>query len=159
MRETGATFAGFHGYPRIWLADNPYLTEYAANKLGYFYFLSGVGFEKSEGGLPVLERGKENTLSLYVENRGFARAYFPYKLKIKLAKSGYEHICEADSGNTAWLAGRETKADIGFVPVGDAGEYSLSLGLFEDERPVYFAMKEERQSADGFVHVGMVEVR
>ena len=107
----------------------------------------------------MLERGRENTLSLYVENRGFARAYFPYKLKIKLTKSGYEHIYEADSGNTAWLAGRETKADIGFVPVGDAGEYSLSLGLFEDERPVYFAMKEERQSADGFVHVGMVEVR
>ncbi len=159
MRETGATFAGFHGYPRVWLADNPYLTEYAANRLGYFYFLSGVGFEKSEGGLPMLERGKENTLSLYVENRGFARAYFPYKLKIRLTKSGYEHVCEADSGNIAWLAGRETKADIGFVPVGDAGEYSLSLGLFEDERPVYFAMKEERQSADGFVHVGMVEVR
>ena len=107
----------------------------------------------------MLERGKENTLSLYVENRGFARAYFPYKLKIKLTKSGCERIYEADSGNTAWLAGRETKADIGFVPVGDAGEYSLSLGLFEDERPVYFAMKEERQSADGFVHVGMVEVR
>lgn len=59
MRETGATFAGFHGYPRVWLADNPYLTEYAANRLGYFYFLSGVGFEKARAGFPCLSAEKK----------------------------------------------------------------------------------------------------
>lgn len=159
MRDARATFAGFHGYPRIWLSDNPYLTEYVANRLGYFYFLSGVGFEKTESGLPVLEGNKENLLSLYVENRGFARAYFPYMLKIKLTRSGYSHIYETPSGNMSWIAGKETKSDIGFIPSESAGRYSLSIGLFEEERPVYFAMKKERMDDDGFVYICDVEIR
>lgn len=40
--KTHATYASFHGFPHPWLERVPYLTEYCANRLGYWYFVEYV---------------------------------------------------------------------------------------------------------------------
>lgn len=63
-RRAHATYAGFHGYPRPWLKQFPYLTEYLANRLGYWYFVDGLR-------LTDFQAGADNCLILRMENRGF----------------------------------------------------------------------------------------
>ncbi|MCQ2433464.1 MAG: beta-galactosidase, partial [Clostridia bacterium] len=39
LKHAHATFAGFHAVPRKWLRNELYLTEYCANRLGYWFFI------------------------------------------------------------------------------------------------------------------------
>lgn len=137
LKDAHATFAGFHGYPRDWLPNERYLTEYCANRLGYWYFLSSAV-------LPPLDAGAHNRLRLTVENRGWARAYHPFTLRLLLEGCG---VCRAEdqtADNRTWLPGRPETLELSLDCSGLArGDYRLSVGLFEGERPVQLAMKPE----------------
>ncbi|MBQ4591252.1 MAG: DUF4832 domain-containing protein [Clostridia bacterium] len=151
MQRTGCTFAGFHGYPVPWLEREPYLTEYAANRLGYWYFLDGAELpETMSGGCP-------NRVVLYIENRGFAKAYHKYSMRVKLEGDMGCFIEEADCGdNRTWAAGEIAKIAFDVHPMRTMqGNYMLSVGLFEGERPIELAMKN---GADGYYPVGKVMV-
>jgi hypothetical protein len=66
LRQMHATFIGYHGYAREWLADNPNLTRKFANLCGYWYFLQSASW-------PETARGGDNVqLSLTWLNRGVA---------------------------------------------------------------------------------------
>lgn len=152
MRRTHCTFAGFHGYPRPWLEREPYFTEYCVNRLGYWYFLNGYE-------LPVVRSGAENTLRLWVENRGFGLCYRPYTLRVRLCGGDggrWEQSFEA--GNVAWRPGEPATLALKLRPEGlAAGQYGLYVGLFEGDRPVSFAFDAARVEA-GFCHIGNVPV-
>ena len=151
MQRTGCTFAGFHGYPVPWLEREPYLTEYAANRLGYWYFLDGAELpETMSGGCP-------NRVVLYIENRGFAKAYHKYSMRVKLEGDMGCFVEEADCGdNRTWAAGEIAKIAFDVHPMRTMqGNYMLSVGLFEGERPIELAMKN---GADGYYPVGKVTV-
>ena len=54
-RRGHATYAGFHTYPEEWLADNYYVTEYLANRLGYWFTVNSVShIDKTYTGVKTL---------------------------------------------------------------------------------------------------------
>ncbi len=137
MRRTGCTFAGFHGYPVPWLEREPYLTEYAANRLGYWYFLDGAEVGNMTAGCP-------SSVVLYVENRGFAKAYHRYQAKLKLEGDGGCYVENVDCDNRQWEAGQITRVPLTVTPLrGMTGNYRLSAGFFEYDRPIELAMKDK----------------
>ena len=81
LRLSHATFCGFHGYPRQFLEKYPYFADRIANKLGYWYFINGAVIPECVSGLPTVMR-------VWIENKGFCRAYYPYTVKLKLVGTG-----------------------------------------------------------------------
>ena len=151
-KSAHATFAGFHGYPRKWLENEFYLTEYCANRLGYWYFITGAC-------VPELTDTVYNTVTLDMENRGWARAYWPFTLKLRLKNERGSYEIPLDADNRDWLPDTaftlDLRVDARGVP---AGEYEVAVGLFEGERPVKLAIKETALD-DGFYTVGRTTVR
>ena len=152
FKRCHATFAGFHGYPRKWLENEFYLTEYCANRLGYWYFITGAC-------IPELTDTAYNTITLDMENRGWARAYWPFDLKLRLKNEEGSYIIPLDAENREWLPDTpftlDLRVDARGVP---AGEYDVAVGLFEGERPVKLAIKETALD-EGFYTIGRTAVR
>ncbi len=152
LRRTHATYAGFHHYPREWYVMYPNLAEYVANRIGYWYF--PISLTLSE-----CVFGKAVPAELCIENRGFARAYNPYTLKLRaVCRDGAYELCSVEAANLAWQEGlavtEKLMLDFSNVP---KGEYSLQLGLFEGERAIEFAVKEETLQ-NGYVVLGNIKV-
>ena len=152
MKNAHATFAGFHGFPKEWLPENRSLAEYAANRLGYWYFLT-------EAILPPMTNTAHNKITLTVENRGWAQAYHKYDMKILLRNAaGEQYILDVEEDNRKWFPGEvytlEKIVDCRGIP---AGEYDIGVGLFEGERPIEWALKNEI-CHEGFYLIGKTEV-
>ncbi len=152
MQRTHATFAGFHGYPRPWLSREPWLTEYAANRLGYWYFVDGID-------LPPLLSGVNNRIRLHFANRGFAASYRKFELKLRLAGAGGNYTQTLDVDCRRWQPGVLNVEDVALRPLVSPGSYDVELGLFEGDRPIELALKAGVKTADGFYRLGAVEVR
>ncbi len=153
MQRTHATFAGFHGYPRPWLAREPYLTDFAANRLGYWYFIPGLEIEPLVIGAP-------NMVHVHVENRGYAHAYRRYDLKIKLRGEGGAEFVQtmADADNRRWKPGTVTRQKAVIRPEGlTPGQYDLFVGLYENGTPIRLALKSERDE-DGMYRLCRIPV-
>lgn len=147
IMRTHATFAGFHGYPRPWLQREPYLTEYCANRLGYWYFVNGVEVSSLRCGVP-------NIISLWMENRGIGLCYRDYELRLALiGTSGRRHTQSFNARNSTWQPGEETLVPLRLMP-GElpSGDYGLYLGLFEDGAPIQLGYKSNH-AVDGMVHL------
>ncbi|MCQ2430291.1 MAG: DUF4832 domain-containing protein [Clostridia bacterium] len=154
MKRTQATFAGFHGYPRPWLKREPYLTEFCANRLGYWYFLPSAV-------VPPLALDAPNVLSLNVENRGYAKAYRRFDLKIRLTDEDGKTYTEtiADADNRRWLPGQVTEQVCVIRPSGlRAGACDLAIGLFDGETPIKLGLKPGPDK-DGFYTICRTAVR
>lgn len=154
MQRTHATFAGFHGYPRPWLEREPYLTDFAANRLGYWYFINGMEMSS-------LALDAPNTVYFHVENRGYSHAYRKYDMKIRLVGedgSTFEQTL-ADVDNTSWEPASTTRQKAIIRPTGiKAGSYALFVGLYENGAPIKLALKSE-MSEDGMYKLANVPVR
>lgn len=154
LRRVRATYAGFHGLPRPWLEKYYYITEYLANRLGYWFFIDGIR-------LTDLYSGCVNSVDIYFENRGFAHAYDRYSLKLLLASAdGSEYIIDApDCDCRRWQpnerALEHVKFDLRSVP---SGSYTLSCGLFKGSLPIKLAMQPELEHS-GWYKLAEVEVR
>lgn len=146
LRRVHATYAGFHGLPRPWLEKYFYITEYLANRLGYWYFIDGLR-------LTDLVAGAINYISVIFENRGFAHSYNRFELKIKLKnkQTGEEYITTSDTDNRRWKSGEKVceriKIDARMLK---AGIYEIYCGLFEGVTPILIAMQPERKSGDWY---------
>lgn len=142
FKRAHATFAGFHGYPRKWLANEYYLTEYCANRLGYWYFVTGAV-------IPELTDTAYNIIELDVENRGWARAYRKYELKVRLCGEGGTYTVPVECDNRTWEPDAPLtlalRLDARGVPEGD---YDLLIGMFEGEVPIKLAIKQEAMQND-----------
>ena len=164
VRRAHATYAGFHGYPREWLARERYLTEYLANRLGYWFFLTGAD-------VPPMPAGAVSLIRLHIDNRGYAPAYHRYQLRLRLVGAegvAYEQALDADP--RLWQPGQTSVVTAGVRPRGvKPGRYEVQVGLFEGGcgeahggncgagRPVRFAMREEFVE-DGYCKVCETEV-
>ena len=154
MRRTHATYAGFHGDIYHWYDRHREFHDYAANHLGYWYFLERFS-------LPPLTQGLDAFLTLTLSNRGFAPAYHRYALKIALRDDqGREAVFDApDIDNRRWMNGETAVERIllrtrALAP----GHYALRLGLFDGARPIRWAIKSDCVGADGYVRLGDVEI-
>ena len=139
-RRTHATYAGFHGYPRPWLEKFPFLTEYLANRLGYWYFVDGLR-------ITPFSEGCDNTFVLRMENRGFAPAYNRFTLSFKLVneETGEAHIFETDADNRLWMPGEITDVPIRLKTRSiSSGTYSLHMRLCEGDVIIKIGMASER---------------
>ena len=152
MQRTHATFAGFHGYPRPWLARDPYLTEYAANRLGYWFFMDAVE-------LPPLVTDAQNRIVFHVANRGFGPCYRKYTMRVRLTGDGGRWEGEIEADTRTWRPGAETVFSAMVRPSGiPAGKYALEIGLFEGERPIEWAITEKNRTPDGYYRLCEAEV-
>ena len=154
LRRSHATYAGFHGYPRPWLEKYKYITEYCANRLGYWYFLTAATVPS------IMTATAYNKVTLEMENRGWAPAYNRYALKFKLTdKSGNEYVINADFDNRALMpnqpASIDLKLDLRGIP---SGEYTLSIGVFEDDTPILLALKKDIYD-NGFYKIARITVK
>ena len=152
MQRTHATFAGFHGYPRPWLKREPWLTEYAANRLGYWFFIDGIE-------LPPLMAGVNNRVKLHFVNRGFAASYRKFCVKLRLTGAGGNYVQELDVDCRRWQPGEPAVEAVSFRPQLSPGTYCAELGVFEGRRPIELALKESVKTEDGYYRLGFVEVR
>jgi hypothetical protein len=152
LEQLGATYIGYHGYAREWLADNPALTVELLNRCGYWFFPHKVELPDT------LVTGKSNTVSIVWQNRGVAPAYQPYSLLLRLGD------CEIElpANNTRWLPGktcRETYT-LALPATLPPGDYDLTLKLHSREagRDVKLPLKTRLLSKDGFYKFGRVKV-
>lgn len=152
MQRTHATFAGFHGYPRPWLEREPWLTEYAANRLGYWYFVDGIE-------LPPLLSGVKNRVKLHLSNHGYAASYRKYDLKLRLTGENGTYTETLDADCRRWNAGETVVEDVTVRPDLPGGTYGVEIGLLEGERPIELALRQNCKTGDGFYRIGTVEVR
>ena len=152
FKNARATFAGFHGYPRKWLANEYYLTEYCANRLGYWYFITGAC-------IPELTNTAYNRIELDVENRGWARAYFRYDLRLCLRNERGSYEIDLAADNRTWQPDTpitlSLRVDARGVPEGD---YDVCVGLFEKETPIKLGINQEYLK-DGYYTIARTHVR
>ena len=154
MIRTGCTYAGFHGYPRPWLDTRRYLTEYMANRLGYWYFIEGVD-------LPEAVSGGACLITLYMSNRGFAKSYKKFDSYLRLKNqsvSGAEINIRLDVDNRTWLPGETAtpvKISLKNVP---SGRYEVALGMFERDRPIQMGMDIHIESAGYYILTNKISV-
>lgn len=153
LRGVHATYAGFHGLPRPWLKQNYYLTEYLANRLGYWFFIDGMRLTDF-----IFECN--NYIEIIFENKGFAPAYNKFKLKIKLTDGNdREFIYDApDSDCRSWTPGEKHSERIKLnTKYLNTGKYKIHCGLFEGGIPIKFAMQRERES-NGWYYLADVNI-
>lgn len=140
MKNLKATFAGFHGYPREYVSENPHFYEYCANRLGYWFFLNGARIGK-------LFADTTCTMDFFFENKGFARSYHKYDLKVKLVnnETNEEYFFNSfDNDCRKWQPNVEVRERVKLDLRGvKAGNYSVLVGLFEGERDIKLALKED----------------
>ena len=152
LRKTNATYAGFHGHANQWYAERKNIHDYLANRLGYWYFINGLS--------PTLLSGTSPILTLYVENKGFSRAYNSYTFRVELAdKNGCRtRVFEGAAENKKWLPNEEIgcKLTLNLDEV-NAGEYQIFVGLFENETPIKLAIEKDRYY-DGYYMLDVVTV-
>ena len=152
FKNSRATFAGFHGYPRKWLKNEYYLTEYCANRLGYWYFIPGAV-------IPELTNTAYNRIELDVQNRGWARAYFKYDLRLCLRGENGTFVIPLDADNRTWQPDSpitlSLRVDARGVPEGD---YDVCVGLFEKDTPILLGIKQDYLK-DGYYTIARTHVR
>ena len=146
LRTAHATYAGFHGYEDEWHAMSGYLSDYIANRLGYWFFIDGVDL-----GSP--SSGTWEMATVYIRNNGYSKCYHKYGLKLRLTdKEGNHYPLNSDYPDaTRWerdtLTKETLRLDYRGVP---AGEYRFELGLFNGDEPIKLAIKNEYALDDGY---------
>lgn len=153
LRNVHATYSGFHGYADRWLSDNAAMTDYLANRLGYWYFPTGYELSECLSGLDSMFR-------LRLENRGFAKAYDPFELRVALISSGggLKVIGSKYGANLSWKPGEACDTVLRLSLRGiEPGSYGVGIGLLEGETPVKLGLGCE--NAGGYYVAGKTEVK
>lgn len=153
LRESHATYSGFHGYVKPWIEKNRAMTEYLANRLGYWYLINGAEFMDAQSGSKSLFR-------LYVENKGFARAYYKYSLKVMVRSDTNVYVLNDESpDNRKWDGGcsyiENIVLDFDGIP---AGEYKLTIGMYENVHPIKLALQQHLMNSDGSYTIDNIKV-
>ena len=151
-RRAHATYMGFHTYPEDWLKDNYYVTEYLANRLGYWYTINSVKANDTSN------PGVKYTIDLEFENMGFAKCYHRYSLVYKLTNEASEKeyfFKETDFDNRLILSNEKLsfRSTLCLPDEMEKGRYIISAGLFENETPINLAIKSELKEKDGYYRI------
>ncbi len=151
-RGCNVTFMGFHGYPDEWLNENYYVTEYLANRLGYWYLVNRVMHNDTA------IADAPSMLELEWENAGFARCYTKYTLYVKYTNTDtgekfvYEHN---DFDNRLIMPQSKMTVRIfsKLVPEMKPGKYNISILLAEGKTPIKLGFKECCCESDGYYKI------
>lgn len=138
FRSSHSTVALYSGSPKLLTDNESYTLEYCINRLGYWYFISGLA-------MPLLTPTAHNVITLDVENRGWSRAYRKYTLKARLKGSnGDSFIIPLHCDNRKWLPDKKQTLSLALdcraLP---AGEYDFAICMLDGDEPVRLAIKEE----------------
>lgn len=146
LHTAHATYAGFHGYLDEWMKMAPYLHDYLANRLGYWFFIDGVDI-----GSP--SSGAKEICKVLIRNNGYSKCYDQYDLKLRArAADGktYE-LNDRSPDSTRWeresVSEETLRLDFGCVP---AGEYTLEVAMLYNGEPIGLGIQAERRRADGY---------
>lgn len=154
LRTAHATYAGFHGYEDEWNNKCPYISDYLANRLGYWFFIDGIDL-----GTPA--SGTREMAKLYLRNRGFSKCYHRYDLRIRISDGkGNRYLLNSESPDSrAWESEtlNEETLCLNFLKV-PVGEYTLEIGLFEENRAIKLGIKEDRLTEDGYYSLFPIKV-
>jgi len=162
LLRTHATYAGFHGYPRPWLEKYYDLTEYLANRLGYWYFLNGIRMPE------YITAGTPSFIEFLWQNRGIGLGYNRYKLFIRLTNTNDQTQiiqCLDESDNRKWMPGEEIWERLKVHIPSDAkpGEYNVAIALFEyngeKKTAIRLGFKSEFPDKDGFYTIAKIAIR
>lgn len=157
-RRAHATYAGFHGYVHPWIDDNYYVTQYLANRLGYWYIINSISHND------VMWPGVKSVIILEIENMGFAQSYHKYTLEAKLTslENGSEYVFASDSFDNRLIeADSKAQAKIcaSLPENAQAGKYTVSVRMRENDTVIKLALKEEYEDRDGFYLLSEVLVK
>ena len=153
--KTGkTTYSGFHGDPYKWYEKYRWFTEYAANRLGYWYFIDGVD-------VPECYSGAYTMMKLFVRNNGFSKAYRLYSLKVIAEGDNGRFVLNSESpDNRKWDGGERytetVKLDFTKIP---SGRYHVKIGMFEGDTPIKLALKKDILSEDGLYTICEINVK
>jgi len=153
LKNSHASYAGFHGYPQDFLRTDKWLAEYCANRLGYWYFMPSAV-------VPELTATAHNSVYVTVHNKGWAKAYEPHKLWFALlGADGTERVLETENR----VDGLDSEESMRFHANLDLrglpeGEYEVCVGVFEGDEMINLALKEELRRG-GFYRIARRTVR
>ncbi len=152
VQGSHATYAGFHGEPRKWLAENPELAIMMANHLGYWYFLYGVDIAE--------KIGNEFNIKFYWENKGAAPSYKNYKLDVILAGDNGTYTIPVEKfDSNEMMPHTITVRDFDLKTDAPKGKYKLSVRMHNDkDRTIELGMQDEYRNADGSYYVTDIEI-
>lgn len=158
LEQLHATYIGYHGYAREWLAENPGLTVELLNRCGYWFFPHKIELPD------VFAAGQANIVTVWWQNRGVAPAYHSYDLILRLeGPDKFEQ--QLPSGNTRWLPGTAEKPwrenyTTRIPATLQPGDYTLKFKLRSRDaaRDVKLPLKGSLAEADGFYAIGHARV-
>jgi len=154
-KRSHATYAGFHGYIEDWLPKNQYLTEYLANRLGYWYFIKSISHNScTDSGVPF-------KIGFEWENAGYGLCYTKYELEVKLSCNDKSYICKAKGfDNTKFMNESVSYTEV-FADLPEdmaEGRYDIKIRVSEGETPIKLGIKAEFMDDDGFYRLSEVDV-
>jgi len=153
IRQTKTTYSGFQADPYLWYENYKHFSEYAANRLGYWYFIDGID-------LPQSYSGAYTMMKLYLRNEGVSKAYHKYDLKIIAENESGTYILNEESPDNRRWDGESSytetlKLNFRKVP---AGKYAFKIGLFEKDVPIQLAFKKDILDGAGYYKLCEIEV-
>ena len=156
-RRGHATYMGFHTYPEDWIKDNYYVTEYLANRLGYWYTINSIAHNDNTN------PGVKLAIDLAIENMGFAGCYYKYSLcyKFKNKISGKEYtISDPDFDNRLIKHGETVnfRSTLSLPDDMEKGDYTISVKIAEKDTPIALALKEKIKEDNGYYNLSEITV-
>ncbi len=149
------TWLGYHGDASTWLRENPHLTRFLANKVGYWLFARQARLPRE------IRAGQVLKIELSLENRGWAPPYRPWqawlalkqdRLRIEVPLEGID-ARRCRPGEKVVLHGK------GICPAGiRAGNWEVSFRFTRGKRRILLACLPCRQDGEGWLHLGVVRV-
>ena len=160
IEESHATYIGFHGDAREWLADNPEATRKLVNKVGYWYFPKRLDIRDT------LTSGTVHKVRMIWLNKGVAPAYYHYRLSIRFVHTETQDqfmIPLTESNNRQWMPDRLSEERYrARIPEGmAAGSYRIEIRLMEPvhdknhrEHPIELGLENSIKTKDHYYNIG-----
>ena len=152
MDQANATYGGFHGYPKDFIAANADFAVEAGNKLGYWYFVNNIKLK---------ENGNNISIDINWLNKGVSKAYNKYDFNIILVDSeNKEHVfAQNDFDNTEILPDEEYVSSHSISKSGlKEGKYTLKISMKKGNETVYIALHNSLMKEDGVYTIGEFEI-
>lgn len=130
LQRTHATYAGFHDYPGRFLERNQGFVNYCANRLGYWFRPDS------------LELNADGSGCVTVENMGWANAYHPYRMLLRLRNSNGVHydlgvIADARDWNCGEIITSSFRICLEGIP---KGTYFVEFALLDEDLNCYIKL-------------------
>ena len=154
-KRSHATYAGFHGYIEEWLEKNSFLTEYLANRLGYWYFIKSISHNT------VSDSGVRFKIEFDWENAGYGLCYTKYNLEVKLSNENNSYVCKASGFDNTKFMNESVTSIVTWIDLPEnmaGGEYDISVRVVEGELPIKLGIKKEYTDNEGFYKLSSVEI-